>query len=84
MTKRLLVANRGEIAVRIMATASVLGIIATPEASLGMGGSAMIEGGGLGVVGPDDVGGRRPAHRAGLRGGAAQGLRPRRDGDDRR
>jgi Biotin carboxylase, N-terminal domain len=29
------------------------------------------------------VRGRRPAHRAGLRGGAAQGLRPRRDGDDR-
>jgi acetyl/propionyl-CoA carboxylase alpha subunit/acetyl-CoA carboxylase carboxyltransferase component len=31
-------------------------IIATPEASLGMGGPAMIEGGGLGVVAPDDVG----------------------------
>jgi acetyl/propionyl-CoA carboxylase alpha subunit/acetyl-CoA carboxylase carboxyltransferase component len=31
-------------------------IIATPEASLGMGGPAMIEGGGLGVVGPDAVG----------------------------
>ena len=31
-------------------------IIATPEASLGMGGPAMIEGGGLGVVGPDEVG----------------------------
>ena len=30
-----------------------------------------------------DVRGRRPAHRAGLRGRAAQGLRPRRDGDDR-
>ena len=29
-----------------------------------------------------DVRGRRPAHRAGLRGGAAQGLRPGRDGDD--
>ena len=93
-------------------------IIATPEASLGMGGPAMIEGGGLGVVAPDEVGrgapaacrlagrharfhggpgggayrdraalrrdvrGQRPAHRAGLRGGAAQGLRPGRDGDD--
>jgi len=31
-------------------------IIATPEASLGMGGPAMIEGGGLGVVVPDEVG----------------------------
>jgi len=31
-------------------------IIATPEASLGMGGPAMIEGGGLGVVSPDEVG----------------------------
>ncbi|MFY9932467.1 MAG: carboxyl transferase domain-containing protein, partial [Streptosporangiaceae bacterium] len=31
-------------------------IIATPEASLGMGGPAMIEGGGLGVVAPQDVG----------------------------
>ena len=31
-------------------------IIATPEASLGMGGPAMIEGGGLGVVAPGDVG----------------------------
>ena len=31
-------------------------IIATPEAGLGMGGPAMIEGGGLGVVAPDDVG----------------------------
>jgi acetyl/propionyl-CoA carboxylase alpha subunit/acetyl-CoA carboxylase carboxyltransferase component len=31
-------------------------IIATPEASLGMGGPAMIEGGGLGVVVPDAVG----------------------------
>jgi acetyl/propionyl-CoA carboxylase alpha subunit/acetyl-CoA carboxylase carboxyltransferase component len=31
-------------------------IIATPEASLGMGGPAMIEGGGLGVVAPDQVG----------------------------
>ena len=30
-------------------------IIATPEASLGMGGPAMIEGGGLGVVAPDAV-----------------------------
>ena len=29
------------------------------------------------------VRGRRPAHGAGLRGGAAQGLRPRCDGDDR-
>jgi len=31
-------------------------IIATPEASLGMGGPAMIEGGGLGVVAPDAIG----------------------------
>ncbi len=31
-------------------------IIATPDASIGMGGPAMIEGGGLGVVAPDDVG----------------------------
>jgi acetyl/propionyl-CoA carboxylase alpha subunit len=31
-------------------------IIATKDASLGMGGPAMIEGGGLGVVAPDDVG----------------------------
>src|SRR3954452_23924619 len=31
-------------------------IVATPEASLGMGGPAMIEGGGLGRVEPDDVG----------------------------
>ncbi len=31
-------------------------IIATPDATVGMGGPAMIEGGGLGVVGPDDVG----------------------------
>jgi acetyl/propionyl-CoA carboxylase alpha subunit/acetyl-CoA carboxylase carboxyltransferase component len=31
-------------------------IIATPEASLGMGGPAMIEGGGLGVVAPAEVG----------------------------
>ena len=31
-------------------------IIATQDASLGMGGPAMIEGGGLGVVAPDEVG----------------------------
>jgi acetyl-CoA carboxylase carboxyltransferase component len=31
-------------------------ILATPEASIGMGGPAMIEGGGLGVVPPDEVG----------------------------
>ncbi len=31
-------------------------IIATPDAKLGMGGPAMIEGGGLGVVDPDDIG----------------------------
>ena len=31
-------------------------IIATPEASIGMGGPAMIEGGGLGVVDADEVG----------------------------
>ena len=39
----------------VIAGASDL-IVATPEASLGMGGPAMIEGGGLGVVAPDDVG----------------------------
>ncbi|GAC1576060.1 MAG: hypothetical protein NVS3B24_05400 [Candidatus Dormibacteria bacterium] len=33
-------------------------IIATPEASIGMGGPAMIEGGGLGVVAADEVGPR--------------------------
>ena len=32
--------------------------IVTPEASIGMAGPAMIEGGGLGVVAPDDVGPR--------------------------
>jgi acetyl-CoA carboxylase carboxyltransferase component len=32
--------------------------IATPEASIGMAGPAMIEGGGLGIVAPDDVGPR--------------------------
>ena len=31
-------------------------IIATQDSSIGMGGPAMIEGGGLGVVAPDDVG----------------------------
>jgi acetyl-CoA carboxylase carboxyltransferase component len=31
-------------------------IIATPDASIGMGGPAMIEGGGLGVVAPEEVG----------------------------
>jgi acetyl-CoA carboxylase carboxyltransferase component len=31
-------------------------IIATPDANIGMGGPAMIEGGGLGVFGPEDVG----------------------------
>jgi acetyl-CoA carboxylase carboxyltransferase component len=31
-------------------------IIATPDANIGMGGPAMIEGGGLGVFTPDDVG----------------------------
>ena len=31
-------------------------IIATPDATIGMGGPAMIEGGGLGVVAPDEVG----------------------------
>jgi acetyl-CoA carboxylase carboxyltransferase component len=31
-------------------------IIATEAANIGMGGPAMIEGGGLGVVGPDDIG----------------------------
>ncbi|WP_037961644.1 acetyl-CoA carboxylase family protein [Streptomyces violens] len=31
-------------------------VIATPEASIGMGGPAMIEGGGLGVYAPEDVG----------------------------
>ncbi len=39
----------------VIAGASDL-IVATEEASLGMGGPAMIEGGGLGVVDPDDVG----------------------------
>jgi acetyl-CoA carboxylase carboxyltransferase component len=31
-------------------------VIATPDASIGMGGPAMIEGGGLGVFAPEDVG----------------------------
>ena len=31
-------------------------IVATEDSSLGMGGPAMIEGGGLGTIGPDDVG----------------------------
>jgi acetyl-CoA carboxylase carboxyltransferase component len=31
-------------------------IISTPDATIGMGGPAMIEGGGLGVVAPDEVG----------------------------
>jgi len=31
-------------------------IIATPEANIGMGGPAMIEGGGLGVFAPEDIG----------------------------
>src|SRR6202012_3482456 len=31
-------------------------IIATPDANIGMGGPAMIEGGGLGVFAPEDVG----------------------------
>ena len=31
-------------------------VIATPDATIGMGGPAMIEGGGLGVFSPDDVG----------------------------
>ena len=31
-------------------------IIATPDANIGMGGPAMIEGGGLGVFEPEDVG----------------------------
>jgi acetyl-CoA carboxylase carboxyltransferase component len=31
-------------------------VIATPDANIGMGGPAMIEGGGLGVFSPDDVG----------------------------
>jgi acetyl-CoA carboxylase carboxyltransferase component len=31
-------------------------VIATPEANIGMGGPAMIEGGGLGVFAPDDIG----------------------------
>ena len=38
-------------------------IIATRSASIGMGGPAMIEGGGLGVVAPDDVG-PAPMHAA--------------------
>ena len=31
-------------------------IIATPDANIGMGGPAMIEGGGLGVFAPEDIG----------------------------
>ncbi len=31
-------------------------VIATPDANIGMGGPAMIEGGGLGVFAPDDIG----------------------------
>ena len=37
-------------------------VIATPEASIGMGGPAMIEGGGLGSFAPEEVG---PVERAG-------------------
>jgi acetyl-CoA carboxylase carboxyltransferase component len=41
-------------------------ILATPQASIGMGGPAMIEGGGLGVVAPHEVG---PASALAQRGG---------------
>ena len=34
-------------------------IIATPDANIGMGGPAMIEGGGLGVFAPEEIGPRR-------------------------
>ena len=40
-------------------------VIATRRASIGMGGPAMIEGGGLGVVAPDDVGPALTIARAG-------------------
>jgi hypothetical protein len=62
---RLLIAHRGEIAIRIARSAAEHGleiagcvevIIATKHASLGMGGTAMIEGGGPGVVRPGEVG----------------------------
>ncbi len=43
-------------------------IIATPDANIGMGGPAMIEGGGLGVYAPEDVG-------PGLGAGAERGRR---------
>jgi len=41
-------------------------IIATPEANIGMGGPAMIEGGGLGVFTPDDIGPLRVQVRNGV------------------
>ena len=53
--------------------------IATEDSSIGMGGPAMIEGGGLGVY---DPGGDRPDRGAARqrRGGPARGRRPRRGG----
>ncbi|GAB3306983.1 ATP-grasp domain-containing protein [Epidermidibacterium keratini] len=41
-------------------------VIATPEASIGMGGPAMIEGGGLGVYHPDEVGPAAMHYRTGV------------------
>ncbi|MDO8277094.1 MAG: carboxyl transferase domain-containing protein [Burkholderiaceae bacterium] len=41
-------------------------IIATESASLGMGGPAMVEGGGLGVFGPGEIGPARMHHRTGV------------------
>ncbi|MEV5646903.1 carboxyl transferase domain-containing protein [Nocardia sp. NPDC052254] len=41
-------------------------VIATPEATIGMGGPAMIEGGGLGVYAPEDIGPVRVQRRNGV------------------
>lgn len=41
-------------------------VIATPEANIGMGGPAMIEGGGLGVYAPEDIGPVRVQRRNGV------------------
>ena len=56
--------------------------IATADSSIGMGGPAMIEGGGLGVVGPDEVGpaavqARQRRHRRAGRRRRGRGARPR-------
>ena len=57
-------------------------IVATEGSSLGMGGPAMIEGGGLGKVDPDEVG---PLDDAGAQRGGRRGRRRRGRGDrDRR